>query len=335
MNRAPTSIGRPLFIVGMPRSGTKLLRAMLNQHSMIAIADVETEFFPYWVSQWSRYGDLSKYPDFERFFVRFTSYPFYRYMESRGEIVDPQAWYRACSGFSPSAVFEALIKLTAHFQAGQQRIWGDKSPSYLPHLELLRKHFPSARFIHIVRDVRDYCLSINRAWGKNILRAAQRWNDDVYRAHVIGASWPDDYLELRYEDLLADPVGVSRKMCEFLEVPFEPEIVELASSEENLGDAKGYERILQSNTRKYVAGLDLEKRHAIERIAVRTMKVFSYDCPADMLPKRLNRLQMALLKCMDGCNLLLASCKVRGLANSLRFLLRYSQITSKTNTPWK
>jgi hypothetical protein len=112
-------------------------------------------------------------------------------------------------------------------------------------------------------------------------------------------------------------------------------MVELSSSKENLGDARGLDRILQSNTRKYVAGLDPAKRRAIEQIAARTMKAFAYDCPAEIVPKRLNRLHMSLLKCIDGFNLLIASRKVRGLTDSLAFLVHYSKITGKRFTSRK
>ncbi len=195
MSKDLANAERPLFIVGMPRSGTKLLRAMLNQHSMIAIADVETEFFPYWVAQWARYGDLSHYPDFERFVLRFSSLPFYRYIQSRGESIDPQARHRVCAKFSLAGVFKALTRLTACF------------------------------------------------------------------------------------------------------IP--------------------------------------ENQRAIKRIAARAMKAFVYGCPADLVPKRLNRLHTTLLKGMVGFNLLRASHKGRGLADPLPFLARYRQITGKRQTPGK
>jgi hypothetical protein len=91
-----------------------------------------------------------------------------------------------------------------------------------------------------------------------MLRAAQRWNDDVYQAHVAGLSRTDDYMELRYEDLLADPAGESERICSFLGLPFDPGMPDLASSVENLGDAKGHERIC-AHTRKYLTELALRQ----------------------------------------------------------------------------
>ena len=57
----------PLFVVGMPRSGTKLLRGLLNEHSRIGIPLNETEFLPHWLRSWSAFGDLSSRTAFDAF----------------------------------------------------------------------------------------------------------------------------------------------------------------------------------------------------------------------------------------------------------------------------
>ena len=74
-------------------------------------------------------------------------------------------------------VFEALIRHDS--DARPDGVWGDKSPNYRAHLPLLRQLWPEARFIHIIRDARDVCLSSHKAWKKAVLRNAQRWTDEV------------------------------------------------------------------------------------------------------------------------------------------------------------
>ncbi|MDP1558114.1 MAG: sulfotransferase [Nitrosomonas sp.] len=69
-----------------------------------------------------------------------------------------------------AGVIQAIFNELAS-REGQQR-WGEKSPMNLQHITALAKVFPNAQFIHIIRDVRDYCLSINKAWGKDMPRAA-------------------------------------------------------------------------------------------------------------------------------------------------------------------
>ena len=58
----------PLFLLGMPRSGTKLLRTLLNAHPAIHIAQVETHFIPYWHANWDSYDDLADLQNFRKFY---------------------------------------------------------------------------------------------------------------------------------------------------------------------------------------------------------------------------------------------------------------------------
>ena len=58
----------PLFIVGIPRSGTKLLRGLLDEHPMIGIPPIEIEFLPYWEKRWRDFGDLSDPYMFSKFY---------------------------------------------------------------------------------------------------------------------------------------------------------------------------------------------------------------------------------------------------------------------------
>ena len=58
----------PVFIVGMPRSGTKLFRELLNNHSKLAFPPNESEILPYWSKNWHVYGDLTKFENFKRFY---------------------------------------------------------------------------------------------------------------------------------------------------------------------------------------------------------------------------------------------------------------------------
>jgi hypothetical protein len=158
----------------MPRSGTKLLRDLLNNHPAIGIPAAETEFLPDWAQRWPEFGDLSDRATFQAFAERQAGSPYFVYLrEEQGHQLNIDAWYAACLGFGTAAVFEALIRTDAASPRGGGRIWGDKSPGYVQHIALLNRLWPACRVIHIVRDVRDYALSIDQAWGKDRLRAAQ------------------------------------------------------------------------------------------------------------------------------------------------------------------
>lgn len=315
----------PVFIVGLPRSGTKLLRAILNNHSRIAISRVETELFPYWVSQWNSYGQLQEWDTFRAFSISMERFPYFVYQAEAGRPIPPRLWYDSCAGFSPEHVFEGLIRCELGIAPGMGVIWGDKSPSYVNHLPLLAAHFPTAKFIHIVRDVRDYCLSINKAWGKNMRRAAQRWADSV--GAIRGLELGPRYLEVRFEDLIGDPGAVAERACRFLGVPYERDMVRLGEAVENVGDAKGSTQILQGNHEKYARMMSPEDIRRIEEIAVEVLRSYGYLVTYSGPPHRLSSLQMGLYKLLDGVNLVRSERTSRGLAGALRFYWNYAKST--------
>ncbi|PQP35618.1 hypothetical protein C6A37_01585 [Desulfobacteraceae bacterium SEEP-SAG9] len=242
----------PIFVVGMPRSGTKLLRDLLNQHPKIRIPRVETNILPSWVNNWQKYGDLSKRSTFNKFYRKMLLMSYFVYMKEDNQLIEAYIWYNLCKNFTPAGVFEALVRHDAGVGYNTSKIWGDKSPSHIRHTPLLKKLFPEARFIHIIRDVRDYCLSINKAWGKNMIRAAQRWRDDLRRIKSDSRQFKYDYFEVKYEDLISQPADTLRRICGFLDIEFETNMLKLSEPSEKWGgDAKGMKEIKIDNINKY------------------------------------------------------------------------------------
>ncbi len=228
----------PLFIVGMPRSGTKLLRTALNEHPKISIPIIETDFLPFWIVHWTGYGDISLWDNFQTFYTNNLSLPYFQYMKEDNQLISAEEWFSLCNSFDLPSVFEALMRHDAKVPEKSEIIWGDKTPSYINHIPTINRLYPQARVIHIVRDVRDYCLSINEAWGKNILRAAQRWNDSIQLIQSDASLLGKRYYEVRYEDLLANPENKLHEICDFLGLPYQKEMMLFSRSSENIGRAK-------------------------------------------------------------------------------------------------
>lgn len=312
----------PLFVVGMPRSGTKLLRGLLNQHPNLGIPLAETEFLVDWARRWPAFGDLTDRNVFGRFWETVRGSAYFTFLrEEQNHEVDPDAWFEASRDGSLPAVFEALLRLDGGVGTGPG-VWGDKSPSYIRCLPLLDTLFPACRVIHIVRDCRDYALSIEKAWGKNPLRAAQRWTDGVTRAHSAGiALGPDRYLLLRYEDLLADVLGTLADATSFLGLASAPSMGTLSRPTENLGDTRGEARVVTDNTEKW-RDMDVGQRGKIEAIAREGLAAFGYPCEHEGRPVRLTPLQMAVGQLQDGYNLLKRDIAARGLVDAVQFRAR-------------
>lgn len=307
----------------MPRSGTKLIRAILNNHSCIAVSDIETEFLPFWIKHWGKYGDLSQRNAFGPFYREALKLPYFICRRDQGRVIPADVWFSECRSFTPAGVFEALIRHDVGVNKERGKLWGDKSPTYLKHMPLLKSIYPDARFIHIVRDVRDYCLSINKAWGKHLLRAAQRWADWVVIAKKDALKLGSDYAEVKYEELLDSPAATVQKICFFLDLPYEPKMIAIHTDVENLGDAKGAIGILCSNKEKYLAKMTPTIRARIEKIAGPSLRLCGYPITDIVNNYRLGAVEMLLYQIQDGYSLVRSEMKVRSLNEAVRFHLAH------------
>lgn len=223
---APSAPGAPMpFIVGSPRSGTTLLRLMLDAHPALAIPP-ETGFLAM---------------PFEGF-------------DARGTAADQRAWFcdavtdfppgapgwqdfgidkasfaralEALEPFTPADGFRLFYRLyAARFQKAR---WGDKTPLYGLHLLHLQQLLPEAHFIHIIRDGRGCAASLREQWfspGRSMAEQARHWCGNVATTRRHGASCRH-YLEVRYEKLIVDTEAELRRVCDFIELGFHPAMLD-------------------------------------------------------------------------------------------------------------
>jgi hypothetical protein len=314
----------PVFLVGMPRSGTKLLRDLLNNHSQIAIAPNESHFIPHFYSNLERYGDLQDRSNFARFFRDFGETVFFRLVTKQRSFIDEQSWYDAVQVWTYAGVVEAFYRSYATTQ--HKTIWGDKTPFYLLILPLLRKLFPEARFVHIIRDARDYALSLKKGWGKNVLRSSQRWHDAVAKCRHDGAALKDDYLEVRYEQLVDEPASVLRNVCSFLSVPYEETMTTLKQpADKRGGDAKGSMDILKRNYGKWERSLSRNQIRRIEAICGSLLSDLGYPVTYRGEPQRILPVMMIWYQALDVLSLLRFEIRENGVAEAIRNMYRAKQ----------
>jgi hypothetical protein len=314
----------PLFIVGMPRSGTKLLRGLLNEHPRVGIPFIETDFLPFLIRHERGLGDLSRRRDFHRFYERMIKFPYFIYMRDSSLLIGEAEWFGCCRDYTLSGIFEALIRHDANVGFDTDKIWGDKSPSYITEIPLLKQRFPEAKFIHIVRDVRDYCLSIHHAWGKNMLRAAQRWAEDTRKCKLDSHCLKNDYLEVKYEDVLTNTQHELRRVAQFLEVDFIEQMTALSKPSETVGAARGKREVVSSNQKKYLGHMSIALRKQIESVAAEGLRSYGYAVDPSLPVRKVSAMRMMYYQALDGVNLLRSSCKKRGLVASLKFYSKRS-----------
>lgn len=203
------------FVVGVARSGTTLLRLMLDAHPELAIPH-ETHFIPAAL----REPDASR----ERFFELLTGFPTWEDLKTPAELFHEELL--RVEPFDVRDGLRAFYRLYARSR-GKSR-WGDKTPPYALHIRAIHEALPEARFIHILRDGRDVAVSLRPLWfspGESMEALAGAWVEHIARARAAGAGQPF-YLEVRYEDLIADPVRELRRICGFLDLSWDPAMVE-------------------------------------------------------------------------------------------------------------
>jgi hypothetical protein len=205
------------FIVGVARSGTTLLRLMLDAHPELAIPP-ETNFLPELI-ELTRGGGAD--PEaVTRFIV--DSRRWGDFNLDADELSDRLSALRP---LSPSSAARAFYRLYADKQ-GKPR-WGDKSPRYARRMVRITQHLPEARFIHIIRDGRDVALSRlgrRRDDPEAVREAAVKWRRRIERARHRADRVP--YLEIRFEGLIADTQATLREVCAFADLPWRAEILD-------------------------------------------------------------------------------------------------------------
>jgi hypothetical protein len=313
----------PLFIVGMPRSGTKLLRDLLNQNPFIGIPEVESHFIPYLVRRYKDQKDLSTDVLAQKKLLddlRLTS--FLINMESNGYHMSEADFKKLVNWESWASIFESIFRYYAPPGRGAQFIWGDKTPGYVNHLLFLKEIFPRAKFIHIIRDPRDYALSVRKTWGKNIYRAAERWRITLISSHKDGQSLGEDYLEVYFEQLLENSEATMKQISDFLGCEFKDEMINLTRPSEMFGDARGQARIIQGNREKFRTQLSQAEIKRIEEIVFPGLRNTPYKCEYNSAGKfkSLHPLSQAYLKLLDSWAMMKFNARIRGFKPGLKYL---------------
>jgi hypothetical protein len=312
----------PLFIVGMPRSGTKLIRDLLNTHSKIAIPDSESHFIPYFVRKYGNQPDFSATERIRAFIDDLTGTAYYINTRNAGINIDRDGLVAALRTQSWSEIFRfILLSGTAKTNSDGIRIWGDKTPGYVRHIDLLATIYPRARFLHIVRDPRDYARSAHRAWGKNPFRAAATWQRTMSRLLHDKQDIANPLLQIRYEDLTRDSERVLRQVLDFLSIDYERGFGILRKPAENLGDAAGSMEILANNSGKYRSYFTPAQMCTIERICAPAMQVLGYGaerCFSVLIPSRMAALRWMIA---DGYNSLRFHVRDKGWRAGARYFL--------------
>lgn len=197
-------ISKPLFLVGAERSGTTVLRLMLKHHPKIAWCNE----FEYTVDLMS---DEGKCPDLSQYYEWLETH---RIFQATGFEIDRSLSY-------PELVNSFLVQKR---DAEAKKIIG---ATVHRHFDRVLHIWPDARFIHIIRDGRDVARScIGMGWAGNVWFGVNRWREAEQLWNQVGRIVPENRrFELTYEELIAEPVSTLTRVCEFIGVPYDEEML--------------------------------------------------------------------------------------------------------------
>lgn len=227
-----------IFVIGNPRSGTTLLRLILDSHSLISIPP-ECGFVVWLSKQYGKWmkDDLSSVAMRMRFVSDLLACRKFETWK-----LDGQAIARVIEQEQPINYSELCAAVYLEFARSTHkskiRFWGDKNNFHIHHLDLLAALFPQARFLHIVRDGRDVACSYREVMASmsdspyfpklpvDAAAVASEWSNNVLKVDKFLLKLPENQVRtISYEDLVERPDDTIRGVCEWLGLSFETEMM--------------------------------------------------------------------------------------------------------------
>lgn len=268
-------------MVGSPRSGTTLIAEVLDAHPAVAIGP-ETHYYNVFAHDCDR-EDCLGHPDKRREFLQMVLSSAAAQQMALPDDLEERV-LDAIDENAPSHRDVLGTILSGYARARGAERWGEKTPRHLEWVPRIVEDFPNARVLCIVRDPRDVALSREKTpWESSIWRSAKDWMRHARMADENADRFPDSFTEVRYEDLLADPEAVVERLCEFVDLSFDPSMLSFHEGSSRTFEMeaepwkkKASEPIDPSNREKWRDQMGAADRWIVEQVAGEGMATRGY-----------------------------------------------------------
>jgi len=274
----------PIFMIGIQRSGSNLLRLMLNESSEIA-APHPPHILQRMMPLVPRYGDLNRKKAFSLLvddvcrLVESNPVPWEGVVLNRGDVA------ARCRKRNLVAVFGAVYDVVA--EAWGAKTWCCKSLANIYYLPEIKDYFTGAKYIYLYRDGRDVAVSFSKAvvGEKHFYHIAKEWNEAQQLALNFRKKIPEKrFFNLSYEDLTTETEKTVRALCGFLGVGYKPSMLEFyksgeakrAASASNLWE-NVTNPVMKQNSRKFLKEAREEDIRIFESVAGSSMDSLGYE----------------------------------------------------------
>ncbi|MFN8519791.1 MAG: sulfotransferase [Chloroflexota bacterium] len=297
-----------IFVVGVSRSGTTLMRRVLGGHSRIAIA-TENHYLGHLLpwegarAYFRRLGD----PQDDATMRRIAAFVYSGEFQRRSRFRELSPYWRWLTSTVPQTEFEDRLLASDRTERGvltvlmrtfadrkRRPIMGEKTPAHLAWADTLLAWYPDARIVHMIRDPRGVYVSEVRRRLEHPTTVPYRWLvrvPAVLRAFVLlevvwawavaadrhrrlTARHPDRYLGVRFEDLVREPDATLRRLCAFLGVEPEPTMLERTVTSK--GAMQGMVGFDAGAAERWRASIGRLPRRVIEATLGRRMRALGY-----------------------------------------------------------
>lgn len=266
----------PIFIGGLDRTGKSLMRLALSLHPNIII----TKRTDLWVKHYKRFGDLSKPQNLEKCLSAIMTSKHIKTLKTdlnllRSDFNSNQPTYGRLF-----ALFHEQLAKREH-----KSRWGDQSELIEAFADPIFEAYPSAKFIHMIRDPRDRYSASKQKWTTSKGKAGAataKWFYSARLAMKNSEKYPDNYLIVRYEDLVNHPAKVIEDACTFLGEEYFPSMLLIGHNRGAEGDITRPEMPQQNHFMKnfigeYKFNLSKFEIHFIQKVFPAYMQGYKYN----------------------------------------------------------
>lgn len=261
-----------IFVVGSPRSGTTWLQHMLSSMPNVASINAELTVFSRYIAPWAN-----------NFRIEQSNIESGRWRQGLPLVMNREGLDRI--------IYDLLERIYGFVLRSSDNATFilDKHPNYANYIPLISTYLPNSYFIHIIRDGRDVAVSmvsVSRRVGHgpgDVRSAAKEWLRNYSNAHQAGTELgPTRYMEVRYEELLADPVPQLQRILKGVGLQSDISMVSRVVDEHHISKkllSRGDGAAKQIDAVPAWHALGLHDRFRFDRIAGKALVSLGYAKP--------------------------------------------------------
>ena len=269
----------PIFIGGLDRCGKTTLRAFLVSHPNVSIPAVGSNMWTYFYGQ---FGDLSDPANFERCMEAMLHYKHVRFLKPDAEEIR-QAFRQGPASYA--RLFGLFLEQHAK-REGKPR-WGEQTGLIERYIDRVFETFTDGRMIHMIRDPRDRYVESLKMWPNGKGRAGgavARWLYTTVLARRNLKKYPQQYLTVRFEDMVQAPEKTLKAICQFIGEEYVPEMLEFVGAPDHrakmMSNLKGNPNgspLSDEHIGMYRKGLPKDELAFMQSMARASLREYGYE----------------------------------------------------------